>query len=87
VYGAFDRLAHGAVGAPRDLGEHRLKVANRLVVAGIALLLPSMAGSLFVITDVIFGSGPAASVTAVIAVFPVYVWFVMPFTHSLDDDG
>ena len=46
-----------------------------------------MAGFLFVIIDVIFGLGPAASVTAVIAVVPVYVWFVMPFTHGLDDDG
>ncbi len=87
MYGAFDRLAHGAVGAPRDLGEHRLKVANRLVVAGIALLLPAIAGSLFLITDVIFGLRPAASVTAAIAIFLVYVWFVMPLTHRLDGDG
>ena len=79
--------AHYRILWRRRAREQRLKFANRLVVVGIALLLPDIAGSLFVFTDVIFGSGPAASVTAVIAVFPVYVWFVMPFTHRLDDDG
>jgi hypothetical protein len=79
--------AHHRILWRRHAREHRLKVANRLVVAGIALLLPAIAGSLFVITDVIFGSRPAAVVTAVIAVFLVYVWFVMPLTRRLDGDG
>ena len=79
--------AHHRILWRRHAREHRLKVANRLVVAGIALLLPAIAGSLFVITDVIFGSRSAASVTAVVAIFLVYVWFVMPLTHRLDGDG
>ena len=79
--------AHHRILWRRHAREHRLKVANRLVVAGIALLLPAIAGSLFVITDLIFGSRSAASVAAAIAIFLVYVWFVMPLTHRLDDDG
>lgn len=35
--------------------EHRLRVANRLAVAGMVLLVPGMVGALFVITDVLFG--------------------------------
>ena len=93
MYGAFDGLAHGADSTHhrilwrRHPREHRLKLANRLVVAGIALFLPAIAGSLFVITDVMFGLRPAASVTAVIVPFLVYVWFVMPLAHRLDGDG
>lgn len=69
----------------RRAREHRLKVANRLIIAGIALLLPAIAGSLFVITDILFGSRPASVVTAAIAVFLAYVWFVMPLTYRLDN--
>ena len=67
--------------------EHRLKVANRLSIAGMVLLLPAIAGSLFVITDILFGSRPASLVTAAIAAFLAYVWFVIPIRYRLDDDG
>ena len=73
--------AHHRILWRRHAREHRLEVA------GIALLLPAIAGSLFVITDVIFGSRSAASVTADVAIFLVYVWFVMPLMHRLDEDG
>ena len=66
--------------------EHRLKVANRLSIAGMVLLLPAIAGSLFVITAILFGSRPASLVTAAVAVFLAYVWFVMPIKYRLKDD-
>ena len=66
--------------------EHRLKVANRLSIAGMVLLLPAIAGSLFVITDILFGSRPASLVTVAVAVFLAYVWFVMPIKYRLNDD-
>ena len=66
--------------------EHRLKVANRLSIAGMVLLLPAIAGSLFVITDILFGSRPASLVTAAVAAFLGYVWFVMPIKYRLKDD-
>ena len=48
--------AHHRIFWRRRTREHRLKVAKGLVVAGIALLLPAIAGSLSMIADVIFGS-------------------------------
>ncbi len=67
--------------------EHRLKVANRLVIAGMVLLLPAIIGSLFVITDVLFGSRPASLSTAAVALFLAYVWFVMPIRYRLRDEN
>ncbi len=53
--------------------EHRLKVANRLIIAGTVLLLPAIAGSLFVITDMLFDSRSASVVSATVAVFLAHV--------------
>lgn len=58
--------------------ERRLQVANRLAIAGLVLLLPGMVGAVFVISDVLFGSLVAGAMTAVIAVFFLCVWFVIP---------
>ncbi len=66
--------------------EHRLKVANRLIIAGIVLLLPAIAGALFVITDMLFGSRSASVVTATIVAFLAYVWFVIPIRYRPNDD-
>ena len=49
--------AHHRILWRRHAREHRLKVSNRLVAEGIALLLPAIAGSLFVITDVTAARG------------------------------
>ncbi len=66
--------------------EHRLKVANRLIIAGIVLLLPAIAGALFVITDMLFGSRSASVVTATIVAFLAYVWFVIPIRYRLNGE-
>src|SRR5215211_4388546 len=63
--------------------EHRLRVANELAIAGMVLLVPGMVGAIFVITDILFGSTPAAVGTATIAAFFVYVWFVIPIRYRL----
>jgi hypothetical protein len=63
--------------------EHRLRVANRLAISGMLLLVPAMVGVMFVITDILFGSTPAAAVTAAITAFFAYVWFVMPIQYGL----
>ena len=46
--------------------EHRLRMANRLAIAGLVLLVPGMVGAIFVITDLLFGSTAAAAATAAI---------------------
>jgi hypothetical protein len=65
--------------------EHRLRVANRLAIAGMVLLVVAMVGVMFVITDIIFGSTAAAGATAVISGFFLYVWFVMPIRYRLKE--
>ena len=63
--------------------EHRLRVANELAIAGMILLVPGMVGAIFVITDILFGSTPAAAGTAAIAAFFAYVWFIIPIRYRL----
>ncbi len=64
--------------------EHRLRVANRLAIAGMMLLVLAMVGAMFLISAFLFGSTTAATVTASLTVFFVYVWFVMPLRHRLN---
>lgn len=63
--------------------EHRLRVANRLAIAGMVLLVPGMVGAMFVITDILFGSTAAAVGTSIITAFFVCVWFVVPIWYRL----
>jgi len=66
--------------------EHRLRVANRFAITGMILLALAMMGTVFVITDVLFGS-ISASVTAVlIAAFFLYAWFVVPMRYRLNGE-
>ena len=44
--------------------EQRLQAANRLAIAGMALLVPAMVGVVFVVTDIIFESFLASLTTA-----------------------
>lgn len=64
--------------------EHRLRVANRLAIAGMILLVVAMVGVMFVITDILFGSVAAALTTAAISGFFLYVWFLMPIWYRLN---
>ena len=63
--------------------ERRLRMANRLAITGMILLVPAMVGAIFVITDILFGSTAAAFGTAAITAFFVYVWFVVPIRYRL----
>ena len=65
--------------------EHRLRVANRLAIAGLVLLVPGMVGAIFVITDILFGSMAAATATAAVAAFFLYVWFVIPMRFRMNE--
>jgi hypothetical protein len=65
--------------------EHRLQMANRLTIAGIALLVPGIVGAMFVISGMLFGNVAAATTTAAITALLVYVWFVMPLWYLLKE--
>jgi hypothetical protein len=68
----------------RQAREHRLRVANRLAIAGMMLLVVAMVGVMFVITDVLFGSAAAAVATTAVSGFFLYVWFLMPIRYRLN---
>ena len=65
----------------RRARERRLRVANRFAIAGIILLALAMMGTVFVITDVLFGSISASVAAILIAAFFLYVWFVVPIRY------
>jgi predicted aspartyl protease len=55
-----------------------LRTANRLVLAGLVLLTLAIGGSVFLVTDVLFGT-EAAVVVAVTGLTAVgFTWFVLP---------
>ena len=63
----------------QQVKEYRLRTANRLAIAGMALLVVAMIGAMFLITDFLFGSMAAIAATvAIITPFFLYVWFVVP---------
>ena len=57
----------------RQAREHRLRVANRLAIVGMVLLVVAMVGAMFVITDILFGSAAAAVATTAVSGFFLYV--------------
>lgn len=66
--------------------EQRLRAANRLAIAGMALLVPAMVGVVYVVTDILFDSVLASLATVAISAFFVYVWFVLPLRYRSDRD-
>ena len=68
----------------RQAREHRLRVANRLAIAGLVLFVLAMVGAMFLVSAFIFGSTAAATATVSLTVFFVYVWFVMPLRHRFN---
>lgn len=70
----------------RQAREHRLRVANRLAIAGIIFLVLAMVGAMFLISDFLYGSALAAVATASLTIFFVYVWFIMPLRYRLNGE-
>ena len=58
--------------------EHLLVVSNRLAIAGTALLAVAIAGTVFVVTDLLFDATSAALVAAATAAFFGWFWYALP---------
>ena len=58
--------------------EHLLVVSNRLAIAGTALLALSIAGTVFVVTDMLFDVTSAALLAAATAAFFSWFWYALP---------
>lgn len=63
--------------------ERMLFTANKLAIAGIATLTLTVGGSVFLVSDLLYGSRVAAFVAAVVTVFVAFWWFVLPLTRKM----
>jgi Family of unknown function (DUF6328) len=61
--------------------ESLVRLSGRLLVAGTAFLAVSLAATVFLITDVLFGDGPAIVATLVAAGVVAGLWFAIPLSH------
>jgi len=58
--------------------EHLLVASNRLAIAGTAFLAISIAGTVFLVTDMVFEAASAALVAAATAAFFGWFWYALP---------
>ena len=66
--------------------EHMLIVANRMAIAGMALVAVAMALVVGLITDVIFGSLAASIAAGFVGAWFAWFWYGLPLTRRFDDD-
>jgi hypothetical protein len=83
---AFHRMIYR-----RRLKQHLVRVANRLALSGMVMLLLSMASAVLLIMDVVLGLVPAIVLAAVVLVWFTMWWFVLPLRTrarqlAADDD-
>ena len=62
----------------RRLKQHLVRVANRLALSGLVLLLLSMASAVLLIMDVVLGLAPAIVLAAGVLAWFTMWWFVLP---------
>jgi predicted membrane channel-forming protein YqfA (hemolysin III family) len=65
--------------------EHMLIVANRLAIAGTLFLALAVTGSVFFVTDFLFGALATGLVTGIIAGFFTWFWYGLPLMRRLRD--
>jgi hypothetical protein len=63
--------------------EELLKRANRLAIAGLALLALAIVGATFLVTDLVFETEAAAGVAAGIAGVATWFWYVVPLWRRI----
>ncbi|MGH2710721.1 MAG: DUF6328 family protein, partial [Actinomycetota bacterium] len=72
----------------RDRDKERLiHTATRQAIAGTVFLALAVTGTVFLITEVMFGVGAAASVAGVILGTLTWLWYGLPLTRKLRDES
>lgn len=61
-----------------------LRIGNRCAIAGMAALAVAMLAGVFLITELLFGAGLAAVLTAVVAVPILVLWWIVPLVLGPD---
>jgi hypothetical protein len=67
--------------------ERMLFTANKLAIAGTALLMVATAGVVYLITDVLYHVLTASLVTAAIAGWFAWFWYGLPISRRVVDEG
>lgn len=60
---------------------HMIFLANKMSIVGVSFLALSIAGVLFLITDVLFGGATPIVVTALAVLLVGGLWFVLPLAR------
>jgi hypothetical protein len=60
-----------------------LQISNKLAIIGTACLAFAIAGSVALVTSLLFGNTWAAGIAAIVAGLIAAVWFVLPFVSRL----
>jgi hypothetical protein len=66
-----------------EVKERLLLRANKMAIAGTAMLALGMSGAVFLITDVLFSAPAAALVAAAIALLFLWFWYVQPIVTRI----
>ena len=66
--------------------EQMLRTSNVFAIAGLVLLALAMASAVFFITNVLYGTGTAAAVAAVVLLVLAGCWFVVPLRRRVQDE-
>jgi hypothetical protein len=65
--------------------EHMLVVANRLAIGGTLFLALAVSGSIFFVSDFLFGALATGLVTGIIAGLFMWFWYGLPLARRLRD--
>lgn len=63
----------------QGLKEQLVQAASLLATSGLFMLMLSVAGSVLLVVDVVFGARLAAWIVAFVVLFFLLVWYVLPF--------
>ena len=65
--------------------EHMLETANRLTIAGLAMLALAISASVFLITDILFDLWEAVLVNTLVAGGFAWLWYGLPLWRAARD--
>jgi hypothetical protein len=76
--------AHHRLRFREGVKEQLLRVSNVFAVIGLVLLAAAMCAVTYVITDVLYSGGAAATVAAILVGSFAIIWFVVPLLYRRD---
>jgi hypothetical protein len=59
-----------------------LRIGNRCAIAGMAALAVAMVAGVYLVTELLFGAGVGAALTAVVAIPIAILWWIVPLVYG-----